>query len=157
MGVHCLVIFHLFLHNLHPFSSHFPSFILLLILFFGVLLMAEELVQDWEKLKLTEEEDVVVGKDFDNSVDEESRIQISLTLVGKLLTSKPFNVEAMKRTLMAIWRLKENVSIRMVDTNLFIFHFFCGLDKDRVLDGCPWCFDNQILLLKEMQVDEQPS
>lgn len=29
--------------------------------------------------------------------------------------------------------------------------------KSKVMDGCPWSFDNKMLLLKEITGDEQPS
>uniref|UniRef100_A0A803LYW0 DUF4283 domain-containing protein n=1 Tax=Chenopodium quinoa TaxID=63459 RepID=A0A803LYW0_CHEQI len=86
--------------------------------------MADDLMKDWEKLRLTEEEDKVYGRDFEEPNDRVSKSRIDLSLVGKLLTKKPFNVEAMKRVL-------KNLR--------------------------SWAFDNQILLLQELNGDEQPS
>ncbi|XP_021770736.1 uncharacterized protein LOC110734918 [Chenopodium quinoa] len=63
----------------------------------------------------------------------------------------------MKRVLKTLWRIDDNVVVRMIDTNLFVFQFFNIEDKNKVLDGRPWAFDNQILLLKETKADEQPS
>lgn len=114
-------------------------------------------MKDWEKFRLTEDEEVVVGGDFENEKDEEAKTQISLMLVGKLLTNRPFNIEAMKRTLTGIWRAKENIVIRMIESNLFAFQFFCEADKDRVIKGSPWFFDSKLLALKEILGDEQPS
>lgn len=114
------------------------------------------LVEEWGKLRLTEEESVIIGGEFENN-DEESNAQIALTLVGKLNTIKPYNVEAMKRTLVSVWKTKEHVAISMVEMNRFIFQFFCREDKERVLEGSPWFFDKKILLLKEVHGDEQPS
>lgn len=54
--------------------------------------MALDLLNDWEKLKLTEEEDKVI--EGDDSGDTVVDAKISLILVGKLYTNKPFNVEA---------------------------------------------------------------
>lgn len=98
--------------------------------------MADDLVDEWSKLKLTEEEKIVFGENFEDVSDSYLKDQISLSLVGKLLTVKPFNVEAMKRTLLSIRRLRENVVVRMVESNLFVFQFFSEQDKDRVLEGC---------------------
>ncbi|KAL2893119.1 FAD-dependent oxidoreductase domain-containing protein 1 [Bienertia sinuspersici] len=53
-----------------------------------------------------------------------TRWLISLMLMGKMLKTRPFNVEAMKRNLRAVWRLKEGVAVRMVETNLFVCHGF---------------------------------
>lgn len=119
--------------------------------------MADLLLEEWEKFNLTEEESRVIGGDYEGVDDEDSKVQISLMVVGKLLTGKPFNFDALKRTLTSIWSLKEGVAARLVDTNLFVFQFFCGTDKERVLAGCPWTFKEQVLLLKEISGDEQPS
>uniref|UniRef100_A0A803MXG6 DUF4283 domain-containing protein n=1 Tax=Chenopodium quinoa TaxID=63459 RepID=A0A803MXG6_CHEQI len=88
---------------------------------------------------------------------EESTAQLKLSLVGKLCTIKPYNSEALKRTLQSIWKLKEGVAIRFVDTNLFVLQFFCEGDKDRVIEESPWFFDDKILLMKQLQGDEHPS
>lgn len=45
----------------------------------------------------------------------------------------------------------------MMESNLFVFQFFCEEDKERVLEGRSWSFDNQTFLLQEMKGDEQPS
>ncbi|XP_021731508.1 uncharacterized protein LOC110698396 [Chenopodium quinoa] len=96
--------------------------------------MGDDLVKDWEKLRLTDEEGVVLGGDCIEIVSDDTKAKINLTLVGKLGTVKPYNLEAMKRTLANVWRLKEKFAIRVVETNLFVFQFFCEDDKDRVLE-----------------------
>ncbi|KAL2920761.1 hypothetical protein RDABS01_012252 [Bienertia sinuspersici] len=119
--------------------------------------MADDLANDWSKLKITEEEDVVIGGDDENINDKDSDTQISLLLVGKLLTQKPFNFEAMKRTLTNVWRVRDNIAIHKIELNLFAFQFFDVADKDRILEGSPWFFYNKPLALKEVEWDEQPS
>lgn len=102
--------------------------------------MDSKLLKEWEKFSLTEEEDAIIGGEFEAINDEEAKNQLSLILMGKLLTNKPFNVEAMKRTLISIWRSKEIIAIRMIETNLFVFQFFNKVDKERVIQGSPWFF-----------------
>ncbi|XP_021729145.1 uncharacterized protein LOC110696162 [Chenopodium quinoa] len=119
--------------------------------------MDDKLLKEWERLKLTDEENFVLGQVSASSTEEGSNSKIAMSLVGMLLTRKPFNVEAMKRVLKNLWRKDENVAIRKVKTNLFIFQFFNVDDRRKVLDGRPWVFDNQILLLKEICANEQPS
>uniref|UniRef100_A0A803MJC7 Uncharacterized protein n=1 Tax=Chenopodium quinoa TaxID=63459 RepID=A0A803MJC7_CHEQI len=58
----------------------------------------DDLVKDWEKLRLTDE-GVVLGGDYVEIVRDDTKAKIDLTLVGKLWTVKPYNLEAMKRTL----------------------------------------------------------
>lgn len=71
-----------------------------------------------------------------------------------LWTVKSFSVEAMKRTLTAIWRLQDNLVINSVDTNLFVFQFFKEEDKKRMIDGSSWFFDGKLLVLKEIKGGE---
>uniref|UniRef100_A0A803M277 CCHC-type domain-containing protein n=1 Tax=Chenopodium quinoa TaxID=63459 RepID=A0A803M277_CHEQI len=53
----------------------------------------------------------------------------------------------MKRVLKNLWRLSNNIVIRMIEMNLFVFQFFDEADKLRVMKGRPWAFNNKILLL----------
>uniref|UniRef100_A0A803L0E4 DUF4283 domain-containing protein n=1 Tax=Chenopodium quinoa TaxID=63459 RepID=A0A803L0E4_CHEQI len=78
---------------------------------------------------------MVIGADLGESEDGFSKAIVNLSLVGKLLTKKPYNVEAMKHALKNLWRLIDNVAIRMINTNFFIFQFFNEDDKNKVLEG----------------------
>uniref|UniRef100_A0A803M2D0 CCHC-type domain-containing protein n=1 Tax=Chenopodium quinoa TaxID=63459 RepID=A0A803M2D0_CHEQI len=119
--------------------------------------MEDCLMKEWERLKLNDDENFVFGQSSAASTEEGSNTKIALSLVGKLLTQKPFNAEAMKRVLKNLWRIDDNVAIRSVNTNIFVFQFFNIDDRRKVLEGRPWVFDNQILLLKEICAEEQPS
>uniref|UniRef100_A0A803MIX6 CCHC-type domain-containing protein n=1 Tax=Chenopodium quinoa TaxID=63459 RepID=A0A803MIX6_CHEQI len=119
--------------------------------------MAEELIKEWERFQLTENEEKVIGGEGIAEETEDTKAQIKLILVDKLWTVKPYNIDAMKRTLQSVWKLQEKVSIRVIETNLFVFQFYCHEDKEPVIEGCPWFFDEKLLLLKELQGDEQPS
>lgn len=118
--------------------------------------MDEELTNEWQKLSITEEEDRVIGGEED---DEREGVdnRIALSLVGKLHSNKPFHPGALRRTMNAIWKTMEGCDIRSLDSNLFIFQFFNLKDKERVLEGRPWSFDNHLLILEETTGDVQPS
>lgn len=77
-------------------------------------------------------------------------------LIGSLLTNRKVNFGAMQETLSAIWRPVKGVFMEeTIYPNLFIFKFFHELDMKRVLDDGPWTFNQQVLLLKKLDVDEQ--
>uniref|UniRef100_A0A803N1L7 CCHC-type domain-containing protein n=1 Tax=Chenopodium quinoa TaxID=63459 RepID=A0A803N1L7_CHEQI len=91
-------------------SSH--AGLVLLILLETIQTLQDQLVKEWENLKLTEEENFVLERS-NAMVDEDGPQQkLALSLVGKLLTKKTCNVEAMKRVLKNLWRIDENVAIR---------------------------------------------
>ncbi|KAL2938557.1 ATP-dependent zinc metalloprotease FtsH [Bienertia sinuspersici] len=117
--------------------------------------MAEELADDLKNFKLTEDEEVIVGKDLQKSDDNSHNKKVALMMIGKLLTDRPFNYEVMKRTLKSVWRLKDEMTVRMVNSILFTFQFSSMVDKKKVINGAPWFFDNQLLLLKEVSGKEQ--
>ena len=117
--------------------------------------MAEELIDRCTKLKITYDEGSII--DLGNDVSPEMDDKLSLRLVGKLLTSRAFNIEAFKRTMIQSWGVQQKVVIKAIETNLFVFQFFHWRDKDKVLAGCPWCFDQQLLILNEITGNEQPA
>lgn len=117
--------------------------------------MAEGLEEVWKKLSLTDKEERVVGADIEE--DQKTKDRISLMLIGKVLTTKPFNVEAMRRTLRSVWNPKGGVAIRELEPNLFVFQFFNREDKERVEKGRPWTFDFNLVMLQELKGDESPS
>ncbi|KAL2931371.1 Outer membrane protein assembly factor BamC [Bienertia sinuspersici] len=102
--------------------------------------MADDRVKELEKFHLTKE-DIVVGQNLHDLEETNMDGKITLMMVGKIVTNRPFNLEAMKRTLRNMWRVKEGVAIRM----------------ENMKNGMLWFFDNQLLLLKEVQGDEQLS
>ncbi|KAK1404491.1 hypothetical protein POM88_004096 [Heracleum sosnowskyi] len=62
----------------------------------------------------------------------------------------------MQETLSSIWRPVKGVFMEETSfPNLFMFKFFHELDIKRVLDDGPWTFNQQVLLFKRMDVNEQ--
>lgn len=80
-----------------------------------------------------------------------------MRLVGRVLEDKPLNFDAVKRTFLHVWNLKDGVIIRLMGLNIFSFQFFHWKDRDRILAGRPWCFENRLLVLQEIDEDMQPS
>ncbi|KAJ8436283.1 hypothetical protein Cgig2_023334 [Carnegiea gigantea] len=117
--------------------------------------MAGELVDDWKRLSLTEAEDEII--EFEPEQGEEVQAQASLCLIRKVHTSNVFNPEALKQTMRNIWKPSHGLVIMDLDHNLFAFQFFSSGDMDYVLEEGPWAFDDHILLLKELDIHEQPS
>ncbi|KAL2939378.1 ATP synthase epsilon chain [Bienertia sinuspersici] len=88
---------------------------------------------------------------------EEEQARVELGLVGKLWTNRNINVNAFISTIKNVWQTKNGVDISNIGKNLFVFQFYHWRDKARVLDGQPWHFDRNALLLGEIKEDEKPS
>lgn len=116
--------------------------------------MPEEITKICSQLRIDDEEETVLDLEELNPSGESEKV--SLLLLGRLLTERSYNVEAFKRTMTNVWGLAHGVAIRVLSPNLFAFQFFHWKDLKKVMDGCPWCFDNMLLLLMEASGEEQP-
>lgn len=107
--------------------------------------MADDVINCLENMKLTADEEETI-----EISDEGRRAEIescTLSLIGKFLTCKPFNKRAAKNTLRRAWGLEDKVQMVEVGSNLFQFKLNSEFDLERILNGGPWSFDNQMLLL----------
>ncbi|OMO60899.1 hypothetical protein COLO4_33689 [Corchorus olitorius] len=105
--------------------------------------MADEVIGMWKNLKLAEDELKDIIEDV--PVSEAATNRARPWLVGRILTEKPFNKQGFMNTMKSIWRLVKEVTIVEMDDSLFLFKFQSEIDRDRVIDGCPWKFDNNLL------------
>ena len=113
--------------------------------FAGLTIMADNVSQILEKMKLTlKEEETSAISEEGRKEELESCVQ---SLIGKFLTCKPFNKKAALATLKKAWGLEDGVHIVEVGSNLFQFKFRLEFELNRVFTGGPWSFDNQALLL----------
>ncbi|KAL2899896.1 Trehalose phosphorylase [Bienertia sinuspersici] len=111
--------------------------------------MFDELIADWNKFQLTEEEHDEI--DLDVVPDDEMAPQINLALAGKLFTRSSFNFEAIKRlnvhkplprgTVMKLTGERIWVDFRI--ERLLGFCLACGC-LGHVLRGCE-SFDEDVL------------
>ena len=117
--------------------------------------MADDIVSRVSNLKITAEEDDVV--EFNTDADAETDHDFELTVVGKVLTVRTFNFEAMKRTLNQIWAISKGALFRLIENGMFVVQFASLKDKNKVMAGRPWTFDQNLVMLQEIEDDVQPS
>ncbi|KAK3200635.1 hypothetical protein Dsin_024050 [Dipteronia sinensis] len=75
--------------------------------------------------------------------------QLALRLVGKIISNKPMNHDAIMGVLPKIWATQEDFGIEVVASNTFSFTFKNHADRRRVLLEGPWSFDRALLVLEE--------
>ncbi|KAJ8428738.1 hypothetical protein Cgig2_019031 [Carnegiea gigantea] len=78
--------------------------------------MAEELMVEWEKLKLTKEEEEEA--EYKVEIPEERKEEIALSLLGKFLTHNALSIKTMKTITQAIWRPLRGMVVKELDKNL---------------------------------------
>ncbi|XP_074342383.1 uncharacterized protein LOC141679921 [Apium graveolens] len=106
----------------------------------------------YARLALEEEENggVVVGE------EEVRPNRKTFVLVGRFLTEKNVNFNAMQNVLASLWRPKEGVEIHDLGGQRYSFVFYHKLDLQKVLDGGPWTFEQSLLVSQCLQENEEP-
>ncbi|XP_031095282.1 uncharacterized protein LOC115999580 [Ipomoea triloba] len=107
--------------------------------------MEEKRGLKWNKIKLTteEEEALVIGNsdDVTNTVNN--------CLVGRVLTHEKIDMTALKSTMKSEWRFAKGLDIIELGNSMALFQFANARDKARVLEGTPWAFHKNLLILSE--------
>ncbi|XP_021721964.1 uncharacterized protein LOC110689486 [Chenopodium quinoa] len=116
--------------------------------------MADDLVSRYANLNLEDEENGVVDLGATDALPMNDKF--NLLLIGKVMIDRPYNVDAFKATITKVWVLTNEIVIRVLGPNLYAFLLFHWRDKEKVLSGRPWCFDNMLIVIKEVEGDEQP-
>jgi hypothetical protein len=104
-----------------------------------------------ENLSLQEEEGFV----FDLEEGEEEVVDFRWCLVGRFLGDRSIHVNSMKVTMADVWRPVKGVKIKEATSGLFLFQFAHALDMEAVLQGGPWAFNNQMLIMERVQLGVQ--
>jgi hypothetical protein len=109
---------------------------------------------DWRNLKLSKEEEEGTEAVEAEECGEEL---FNRSLVGKLWSVDLFNVRIFKQVITQAWRLKNTVEVQDLNKNLFLFRFASKRDADSVMKNGPWSFDRNLVVLKRITGEEQPS
>ena len=118
-------------------------------------MMDEDILLRCSNLKITAEEDDIVV--FDDVTDGNINPSIELSIVGRVMTERPFNFDAFKRTMNQIWTISKGALFRRIENGLFVVQFATARDRAKVLDGRPWTFDQHLVMLNEIVGGVQPS
>ncbi|GAU49944.1 hypothetical protein TSUD_408390 [Trifolium subterraneum] len=110
-------------------------------------------MQDWKKVSLSKEEEEIVAGESVVCSDE----SFKRSLVGKLWTEDHFNVRIFKQVISQDWSLKNQIEIQDLSKNLFLFRFATKRDLETVLKNGLWSFDRNLVVLKRISGEEQPS
>lgn len=100
--------------------------------------------------------------------DEEEPVQIpgelevtdetvSLCLLGKLWTNRPYNMYGLFETMKKLWCPTKGMICRDMGANLLSFQFHSKRDLERVVAMEPWHFNKHVLVLKPITNETQPS
>ncbi|MCI06737.1 hypothetical protein A2U01_0027797, partial [Trifolium medium] len=105
-----------------------------------------------EGLSLQENEE---GFCFEFEEEGEEQNDFQWCLMGRFLCEKPIHFKSMKIRMADLWRPVKGVTIKEAKPGLFLFHFAHQLDMEAVLNGGPWTFDNNMLIVERVQIGMQ--
>jgi hypothetical protein len=116
--------------------------------------MAEELVDLCRRMNLSDKEKHRISLRKEQLVhSKEARFSI----LFKLLTLRPFNIDAFKGTVRSLWASMGGVTIRDIEENLFLAIFQTRDDLECVFVQSPWTFDKKLILVVRFEGDLQPN
>ncbi|XP_042968999.1 uncharacterized protein LOC122301670 [Carya illinoinensis] len=71
--------------------------------------------------------------------------------MGKVCSMRPISKEVLGSTMARIWRINKAAQFIEVSRNVFVIVFENQVDMQKVWNGRPWLFDNQLFVLKEFE------
>jgi len=116
----------------------------------------EELVEKLgEGMRLSEGEKARIVITEDETAD--LRVRSGRCLIGRIMSDRRIQKEAFKAFMARLWKTTGKVSFKELEDNYWLLEFSSEADKKRVLEGCPWLFDRNILVLREVEESTPPT
>ena len=102
----------------------------------------DEMLGRLDSFSITEDEATVIG--IPDEILEKGRKVARYGLLGKVLSSKPFNKGSVMATLTKLWAAVGELSAQVIDRDIFLFSFENEQDRARVLSMEPWSFNKSM-------------
>lgn len=99
-------------------------------------------------------EDDILG--VDDRLVSEGKHDVQFGLAGRRLARKRFRYDVFHELFRSLWQSKDQMDIRQISSDTFLFNFRSDEDRKRVLRQEPWHFDKSLLMLKESVDGENP-
>ena len=107
--------------------------------------MVEELETLWQKLKVTDEEEVsiLLGGECTRAANERGRN----CLFMKVMSRKGIMLDTLRKNIRMLWKPNKSLQLSVIEEELFLVEFEDERDKKRVMDMRPWHYEKQLMLL----------
>ncbi|XP_062094288.1 uncharacterized protein LOC133800347 [Humulus lupulus] len=113
------------------------------------------LTQQYSNIQLEEEEEEI-GLVYGNALATETTLDDRFCLVGKFLTTRSIDFDAMQHMIASLWQPGRGMFAKELDSNRYLFQFYHELDIQRVIDRSPWMFNNSLLVMARLKQGEDP-
>lgn len=111
--------------------------------------MESEVLARLQSFTLLSEENIgveLLEKDVELGMEEAGR-----SLIGKILGDKKANIVGVRSTMMKLWGSRGLCKVVMLDQNIYQFVFKEASARSGILQGRPWMFENQLLVLQQWE------
>ncbi|PNY09838.1 hypothetical protein L195_g006396 [Trifolium pratense] len=105
-----------------------------------------------EGLSLHDEEE---GFRFEFEEEEDVQGDLRWCLVGRFVSERAIHLNSMKVRMAELWKPVRGVTIKETRAGKILFQFAHPIDMEEVLNGGPWVFDNNMLILEQVQLGMQ--
>ncbi|KAK2429287.1 hypothetical protein QL285_027738 [Trifolium repens] len=95
------------------------------------------------------------GFTFEFDDEEEEQVDLRWCLIGRFICERAIHFNSMKVRMADLWKPVKGVTIKETKAGQFLFHFSHPLDMEAVLNGGSWSFDNNMLILEQVQLGMQ--
>ena len=92
----------------------------------------EDILIDWKRFSLLEEENNKITLDIENPTAKE------VILAAKFMTRRALNIEAIGRTLNPLWKTQNCFEMRDVGNHILLFVFSNENEAERIIAIEPW-------------------
>ncbi|KAF5447575.1 hypothetical protein F2P56_033117 [Juglans regia] len=106
-------------------------------------MMTDDITRRWETLKLTEnaKEELVLP----DEVVLSTSIKGQHWLLAMIFNDRTVNKEAFQSTMAKVWNSEGWITFKEFGVNKFLLEFQLLKDKEKLLQGRPWSFDQQLI------------
>ncbi|CAH9109675.1 unnamed protein product [Cuscuta epithymum] len=107
-------------------------------------------------MAIGEDKEELVFDDEEDGEQPTNKGKAIFPVVGMVLTDRKIKFQFFKELMASLWRLVKGVSIKEIGEKRYIFTFYHVLDMRLVLDEGSWLYEKNLLLLKEIKVEDIP-
>jgi hypothetical protein len=116
----------------------------------------EELVEKLGgSMRLLEGERTSIVITEDDTAD--LRLENGRCLIGRIMSERRIQKEAFRAFMARLCKTSGKVAFKELHDNIWLIEFSTEADKRRVQEGCPWLFDRNVLILKEVEESVPPA
>ncbi|KAL0434063.1 UNVERIFIED_CONTAM: hypothetical protein Slati_2740600 [Sesamum latifolium] len=111
----------------------------------------ERLRKSW---KLTDDEEE--GVTLPSGLWQANSDSHKLCLVGRLLSNRPYKFEALASSIRSMILPVKGMETKQLEEGRILLQFNHIIDKQRAMEGCPWSFEKNVLILNSIGDRENP-